>query len=511
LTGNKALKIKTWPNKSIEVNHNHIIQKVFIEITVSNKEKAHYIKDDINSFLSIDVFPEIEKYINDLEAQLHGHTVQIPRLKLDLDVKNSSLDSELKNKITELFKEQLSEIIRPGDVSDEKTEHRSKPYWVNNKEKMLQTFIYFLENGLMPWWNSGKEGMDLLETTVFADLIATPGFQKNIIPVLPKQYVQERIINQLSDEQIAQLCLTILENKDLQINLDIIVKSHYLSSLNPAERTFIWRLVFLALIKYLHSSEAYLREYLSEHVSKENPELFRKKISHKTRKTLAQIFPFIEENKIFEGGQNQEDNKNTEIISNTHKDDEENILKTPSRTKDQKPKEIGNDGIPDDGQYVQNAGLVLIHPFIKTFFEHCDLLNKETQKLTDPELCAHLLHYVATGNINAPEYEMIFEKFLCNIPMHQSINKHIKLSRKHKNEAKNVIESVLHNWSPMKKSSPALLQNEFFQRPGKLVVTEYDYTLTVERKTQDILMDKLSWGIGFVKLPWKEKFMLVNW
>ena len=63
----------------------------------------------------------------------------------------------------------------------------------------------------------------------------------------------------------------------------------------------------------------------------------------------------------------------------------------------------------------------------------------------------------------------------------------------------------------MKNSSIALLQNEFFQRPGKLVVTDYDYTLTVERKTQDILLEKLAWGIGLVKLPWKKKFVYVNW
>ncbi|WP_346985759.1 hypothetical protein [Chryseobacterium sp. POE27] len=60
------------------MKQDHIIQKVFVEITVNNKEKAYCIKDDINSFLSIDVFPEIEKYINGIEQKLAGHTLQIP-------------------------------------------------------------------------------------------------------------------------------------------------------------------------------------------------------------------------------------------------------------------------------------------------------------------------------------------------------------------------------------------------------------------------------------------------
>lgn len=490
------------------MNQNHLIQKVFVELTVSNKEKAQQIKDDINSFLSIDVFPEIEQYINTIEKQLAGHTLQISRLEMDLDVKTSSLNTELKNKIAELFKEKLSEIISSAEISDEKTDPRSKPSWVNHQEKMVQTFIFFLENGYMPWWNSDKNNMGLLETAVFESIISTPGFRQNIISILPGQHVQKRIIHQLSDRQIAQICFAILENENLKINPGF-EKIYDLSDLDHHERVFLWHLVLQILTKRKDSSEDDLREYFLEQISNE---VFKKKSSFEKRKALAQIFTFITEDEIAESISKREDHESMEIFKsheNIMKDSNGNIENSEKNYQDQE--EFASDGISEDGQYVQNTGLILIHPFIKTFFEHCGLLNKETQELTDPELCAHLLHYVATGNTNAPEYEMIFEKFLCNIPMNQSINRHIKLSGKHKAQAKNVIESVQHNWSPMKKSSPALLQNEFFQRPGKLVVTDYDYTLTVERKTQDILLDKLNWGIGFVKLPWKEKFLLVNW
>lgn len=491
------------------MSQNHLIQKVFVEITVSNKEKAHDIKDDINSFLSIDVFPEIENYINDIEVQLVGRTLQIPLLEIDLNVKNSSLNTELKDEIAELFKEKLSEIINSVETSDEKNERRSKPSWVNHQEKMLKTFIFFLENGYMPWWNSDKEHMDLLEAAVFDDITSAPGFRESMISILPKKHIKERLIHQLSDRQITQLCLAVLENEELKVyfNFD---KINDLSGRSYDDRTFVWHLVLQVLTKHKNSSEPYLREYFLERISSH----LLKKSSLKKRRAFAQIFPFITENDIAESIKSKEKTKNIEGIKNqesiTETRNDENSIKNPEVIH-QNHEKININGISDDGQYVQNAGLILIHPFIKTFFEHCNLLDKETQQLTDPECCAHLLHYIATGNTNAPEYEMIFEKFLCNIPIDQSINRHIKLSPKHKAEAKNVIESVLHNWSPMKKSSPALLQNEFFQRPGKLVVSDHDYTLTVERKTQDILLDRLSWGIGFVKLPWKENFILVNW
>lgn len=500
------------------MKQDHIIQKVFVEITVNNKEKALSIKDDINSFLSIDVFPEIEKYINGLEYKLDDHTLQIPRLELNLDVKNSSLNAELKDKIAQLFKDELSEITKPIESSNQKTEKDSKAYLIDNQEKAIQTFIYFLEKGNMPWWNSDTNGIAFLEPSVFNTLIVNNNFQKRIVSVLPKPNVQERMINQLSNEQIAQLCLSILKNKELKINLNVEV-IQYISKLNHEERQIVWRLVLDVLSQHLSSSNVNLREYLLQQIVKiESASTFfsKTKNKHKNLKTAVKIFPFIKEDEIFES---------IESIKNNPKEKSENSenAKTPKKTIHQKKEtfhenliqdhdnELSQDDGQNDGQYVQNAGLILIHPFIKTFFEHCDLIDLKTQQLINPELCAHLLHYIATGKTNAPEYDLVFEKFLCNIPMHQSINRHIKLSRKHKTQAKNVIESVQHNWSSMKKSSVELLQNEFFQRSGKLVVTDHDYTLTVEQKTQDILLKNLGWGLGLVKLPWKEKFMFVNW
>lgn len=476
----------------------HIIQKVFVEITVNNKEKAFSIKDDINSFLSIDVFPEIEKYINTLEYKLAGHTLQIPRLELNLDVKNSSLNAELKDKIVQLFSEELSEITDPAISINEKTESDPKAYLINNQEKIFQAFIYFLENGCMPWWNPVRKGIAFLDSPVFDSLISADHFQRDIAPILVKKSVQDRIINQLSNEQIAQLCLAALKNKELKLDLSAEIIRH-LSKLNPTDRAIVWRLVLNMVSEYVHRSNKNIQGYLFEQISKiEQATLVQGKSSSQNWQVITQIFPFIKEKKIPERLKNK-------IIHTS--ENGPSLAETTHHKNEITHADLSH----DNGQYIQNAGLILIHPFIRTLFEYCGLLDPKTQDLIDPETGAHLLHYIATGKTNAPEYDMVFEKFLCNIPANQAINRHIKLSRKHKAEAKNVIESVQHNWNPMRKSSVALLQNEFFQRPGKLVITDYDYTLTVERKAQDILLDKLSWGIGLVKLPWHKKFILVNW
>lgn len=479
------------------MKQNHIIQKVFLEITVNNKEKALRIKDDINSFLSIDVFPEIEKHIKALEDKLAGHTLQIPRLELNVEVTSSALNTELKDQIAELFKDELSECTKPVETPHQVTESDAKSYLIDHQEKMLKALIYFLEKGTMPWWSSEGNAMSVLEPAVFDRLISVTSFQKSIISALSKENVRNRLINQFSNEQIAQLCLAVLKNKKLIINLEPGTIRR-VSKLSHVDRNAIWHLVFSVISEYLNTSDNQPREYLLQAISTIEQIGLSTTNNHQNRKTIVKIFPFITENEISENIRTnaavQPENAGTSI-----------------ETIQEKNAIIQEDVNQNEGQYIQNAGLILIHPFIRPLFEHCELLDAKTQQLIDPELCAHLLHYIATGKTNAPEYDMIFEKFLCNIPIHQTINRHIKLSRKHKSQAKKVIESVQHNWAPMKKSSVALLQNEFFQRTGKLVITDSDDTLIVERKTQDILLEKLSWGIGLVKLPWQKKFIFVNW
>ncbi len=209
-------------------------------------------------------------------------------------------------------------------------------------------------------------------------------------------------------------------------------------------------------------------------------------------------------------------NKDIEPLSNqlkekTPNNHEEVIDKKESSFKKEKGR---NEQIADNAiseLYVDNAGLVLIHPFLKSLFENCKLLNKDNT-INNPETAAHLLHYTATGKEQDYENAMVFEKFLCNIPINESIERNIVLSEEMKKEAAAMLEAVLSNWDVMKTSSAELLQNEFLQRPGKLNSNaDESPVITMERKTQDVLLDKLSWNLSIIKLAWKKRIIYVNW
>ncbi len=206
------------------------------------------------------------------------------------------------------------------------------------------------------------------------------------------------------------------------------------------------------------------------------------------------------------------DKKNIELISNDSEektpDNDEKVIDKKELSLDKKENILEAD---ISGLYVENAGLMLIHPFLKSLFVNCKLLDKDNT-INDPEVATHLLHYVATGKEQDYENAMTFEKFLCNIPIDEPIERNIVLSEEMKKEASEMLQAVLDNWDIMKKSSAELLQNEFLQRPGKLsVIGDESPTIIIERKTQDVLLDKLSWNLSIIKLAWKKRIIYVNW
>lgn len=160
---------------------------------------------------------------------------------------------------------------------------------------------------------------------------------------------------------------------------------------------------------------------------------------------------------------------------------------------------------------IRNAGLILLHPFLKQFFNSCGFLDKEN-KIIKPNEAVHLLHYVATKKEQQFENNLIFEKFLCNLPIQSSIERNIVLSDELKEKSEELLRAVLQNWSILKNSSNDLLRNEYLQREGKLDLTKDNPTLTIERKTQDILLDtKLPWNLSLCKLPWMKELIFTNW
>jgi hypothetical protein len=161
---------------------------------------------------------------------------------------------------------------------------------------------------------------------------------------------------------------------------------------------------------------------------------------------------------------------------------------------------------------VQNAGLVILHPFLKYFFYLLKITNKLGEIIPSKrEVAVQTLHYLATGSEEFFEGNLVLEKFLCGMPLNMPVPKQSLLTSRIRKEAEIMLSEVIKNWPALKNTSPAGLRQMFIQRDGKLIQNNKNCKLIIERKTQDILLEKLSWNISIIKLNWLSEMLYVEW
>ena len=86
-----------------------------------------------------------------------------------------------------------------------------------------------------------------------------------------------------------------------------------------------------------------------------------------------------------------------------------------------------------------------------------------------------------------------------------------KISDSEKELVDSLLKAVIANWKAVGQMSPDGLRGSYFVRSGKIEPAGGANVLTIEKKTYDILLDKLPWGYTVIKHPWMEKILNVKW
>lgn len=163
--------------------------------------------------------------------------------------------------------------------------------------------------------------------------------------------------------------------------------------------------------------------------------------------------------------------------------------------------------------YVDNAGLVLLHPYLRTLFERLGLLaERRFISLAASQKAVYVLQYLVTGVEYAPESGLVLNKFLCEIPLAFPLETDISLDDAEKQTCEEMLKAVIGHWSVLKNTSPAGLRGNFLLRGGKLSHdAQQGWQLHVASAPYDILLDRLPWTYSLFKLPWMSAFLNVVW
>ncbi|MBJ7312000.1 contractile injection system tape measure protein [Rugamonas sp. CCM 8940] len=161
------------------------------------------------------------------------------------------------------------------------------------------------------------------------------------------------------------------------------------------------------------------------------------------------------------------------------------------------------------GIYIDNAGLVLLHPFLPKLFETLDL--SEGERLLRPGRALALLHFLASGRTTAPEYALALPKLLCQLPLTAPVEDGVVLTAAECEEAEAMLAAVIRHWTALRSTSADGLRGAFLLRAGKLSERGGECLLQVEPQTADILLADLPWGVSALRLPWMERILWVEW
>jgi hypothetical protein len=162
------------------------------------------------------------------------------------------------------------------------------------------------------------------------------------------------------------------------------------------------------------------------------------------------------------------------------------------------------------GILVDNAGVVLLHPFLPRLFDGLGVATGD--ELVDPGRALCLLHHLATGELSAPEHQLTLAKVLCGVALDEPAEADVGLTDAETAEAVAVLDAAIGHWGALGGSAPDALRGEFLMRPGMLTVdADGDWLLRVEARTVDVLLDRLPWGVSLVKLPWMDRLLRVEW
>lgn len=162
--------------------------------------------------------------------------------------------------------------------------------------------------------------------------------------------------------------------------------------------------------------------------------------------------------------------------------------------------------------YINNGGLILLHPFLNHFFETIGLVQKKSFiNSAAAERAVLLIQYLVEATTEPPESSLPLNKVLCGIDVLEPIEASLDITEQEQSECEDLLTAVIQNWSILKNTSIAGFRQAFLQRKGILRIRDGNWLLQVEPETYDILLDQLPWSINIIKLPWMNNVLYVEW
>ncbi|TPN86989.1 contractile injection system tape measure protein [Aquimarina algicola] len=523
----------------------HVINKQIIEVHLSKKEDTFAMQQKVSALYREQFVPIIDTLLtNHFGKDIDTH-YQIDALVIDLGEVSM-------NEVVSVFTQKLKQALSNCNV--ELYSEDSIPVTIHHHEQTpLKILTYYLTNGRLPWWASETTKDFLWKQLDQLIQKPIPDFKILLKQLQEKNIYVDRFLDTFSEKQCLQ-SLQILTDFSIEQLVEVkkdlfdqIIKTNSSNNINNSYATFaktFWRTAF----NTVHTAETYaeLKESCIQHTLLE----FGMPIDHQNKekndidkeiKTIRVIIVRLQsqypKDKIWQQFLERMD-KVTDNPSFYHADidikkkckqllfDVEAAQQVTTEhiqqleivsniISDQKYSQIGKGQSQfDEVDFitVQNAGLVLLWPFLQRFFENLNLLEEKTF----PDTIASTKAMWALQYLCNEDEETFFEgmfplvKILCGVAIEDPISMQ-SLSTEEKEIAEGLLHAVINQGPHWKNLSLDGFRTSYLMRQGSLRIHHDHWLLQVQKETYDVTLEKLPWGITVVKLPWMPNPLMVEW
>ncbi|MDO6818884.1 contractile injection system tape measure protein [Zobellia sp. 1_MG-2023] len=498
--------------------NNHLIGKQVLELNISTSKNAYAIQQRVSDLVWKAFLPEICALFDTLVGE--EEVLQLDSIVIDLgevDIKEANIPTVL-DAMTQLLEKECSNSIaeiRGREFEDAKPQAKGQ---LPLRQHYFQLWLHWLEFGTLPSYaNVPKENWleKVFETLGLEDA----AIQRLQAVLIQNSIALRRLILQHKAKELkslVELYTGYSQSKLLNFfkELSKAYKHGIIMNLKVGYRELevaLWQIIFQKVI------------------------LRREKL---TSETIAALLMGCKELSTFRTNfksQRKHNNTKYPILSTALKDAKINlksdlkkeVLPTEGLAKETldneesayqknvEPQKIVSENLLDttaSPQFIKKAGMVLLHPFLSKLFRKLKLAEDGAFNDFKSQCKAVLLlRFLAGGENMGKDFELLLPKILCGMPANLPLDHTLKLSKKEKKEANNLLKAVIDHWGALGSTSPDGLREGFLIREGKLTKEESGRKLYVEQKAIDVLLDRLPWNLSMIKLPWMKELLYVEW
>lgn len=318
------------------------------------------------------------------------------------------------------------------------------------------------------------------------------------------QALEQQLASLVSEKENREKQITVLE-KNISLLQECKIHREQLHTSFKKQKQHYQELLFALherkeKLKSLHTKITQLEKIADEYVASQEEKQNLEKFIEQKAQELTQLTQQLQKEQLEDKFLQEQ----SELLLKEAKKRRQQQLRRSSKTS---PKAI------EEPKFVKNAGLVLVHPFLLRLFRLLKLVKGVAfVDESSQQRAVHLLQYIAYKTEKTSEYHLVLNKFLCGIPFETPIQMDIQLTEEEMNTCESMIRGVIQNWNILKNTSNDNFRVSFLHREGKLMREKLGgWKLKVEKKGIDVLMEKLSWEIKIIRLPWMSEPLYVEW